>query len=136
VTQENMQDLADQLSPKSGGRSTVLVVEDEVLIRMALAAALRERGMTVIEARDADEALQIVHARIAFDAVFTDIRMPGSMDGLRLAALIEAYFPDMPIFISSAYVSRADLRMDVKFMPKPVDPQMAARTIEKAIRPN
>lgn len=66
--------------------------------------------------------------------VFTDIRMAGTIDGLHLAALPQPYLPQMPVFMSAAYVSRADLRMDVKFMPQRIDPDAAARTIEKTIR--
>jgi two-component system, response regulator PdtaR len=112
----------------------VLVVEDEVLIRMALAQALRERGLAVIEARDADEAMDVVTAGFVPDALFTDIRMPGSVDGLQLAALLESYFPQMPVFISSAYVTREDIRLKMNFMAKPLDPYLAARVIEDAIR--
>jgi CheY-like chemotaxis protein len=112
---------------------TVLVVEDEVLIRMAVSQALRERGLAVIEACSAAEAMDVIHSGFVPDALFTDIRMPGTVDGLQLAALLESYFPTMPVFISSAYVRREDIRLGINFMPKPVDPYIAARVIEDAI---
>jgi CheY-like chemotaxis protein len=115
------------------GRPLVLVVEDEVLIRMAVAAALRNVGLHALEARDADEAMTVLHAGIVPDVLFTDVRMPGSMDGLKLAALVESMFPHMHIIISSAYIGRTDLKMRVHFMAKPLDPAIIARTIKKVI---
>jgi two-component system, response regulator PdtaR len=115
------------------GRPLVLVVEDEVLIRMAVAAALRNVGLHALEARDADEALTIIHAGIIPDVLFTDVRMPGSMDGLKLAALLESMFPDMHIIVSSAYIGRTDLKMSVNFIAKPLDPAIVARIVKKVL---
>ena len=115
------------------GHPLVMVVEDEVLIRMAVAAALRNVGLHALEARDADEALTVIHAGIIPDVLFTDVRMPGSMDGLKLAALVESMFPDMHIIISSAYIGRTDLKMSVNFIAKPLDPAIIARTIKKVL---
>ena len=115
------------------GRPLVMVVEDEVLIRMAVAAALRNVGLHALEARDADEALTIIHAGIIPDVLFTDVRMPGSMDGLKLAALLESMFPDMHIIVSSAYIGRTDLKMSVNFIAKPLDPAIVARIVKKVL---
>ena len=115
------------------GRPLVLVVEDEVLIRMAVAAALRNVGLHALEARDADEALTIIHAGIIPEVLFTDVRMPGSMDGLKLAALLESMFPDMHIIVSSAYIGRTDLKMSVNFIAKPLDPAIVARIVKKVL---
>jgi CheY-like chemotaxis protein len=112
---------------------TVLVVEDEVLIRMAMAQAIRELGLRVVEASNAEEALDLVHSGVVPDALFTDIRMPGALDGLHLAALLEFYFPQMRVFITSGRVMGADLRLRMNFMAKPIDPQMAALEIKGSL---
>jgi CheY-like chemotaxis protein len=65
---------------------SILVVEDEVLVRMMLADQLREAGHRVVEARDADEALELLeHEALDVKVVISDIKMPGSMDGIELA---------------------------------------------------
>jgi CheY-like chemotaxis protein len=71
------------LTPENRQIPTVLLVEDEVLVRMMLADQLREAGCTVVEAPDADQALLILRQNLVrIDIVISDIRMPGSMDGL------------------------------------------------------
>ncbi len=67
-------------------RPIVLIVEDEFLIRMNALEMIEAAGFEVIEASSADAAIDILHARSDIAIVFTDIQMPGSMDGLRLAA--------------------------------------------------
>ena len=66
-------------------KKTVLVVEDEVLIRLYLSEEIRAAGFTVIEAASADEAFEVLKSRNDIDLVLTDIRMPGTMDGRQLA---------------------------------------------------
>jgi YesN/AraC family two-component response regulator len=80
---------------------TILLVEDEVLIRMAMADALRAADFAVIEAAHADEALAILNASVAVDLVITDIRMPGSMDGLSLVSLLRERRPLLKLAIMS-----------------------------------
>jgi len=113
-----------------------LVVEDEVLIRMAMAAALRELDLSVAEARDATEALNIIHAGFVPDALLTDIRLPGRMDGLRLAALLESLFPNLKVFLTSGHMASSDLRLPMNFLEKPIHPRDAARHIKRALRPH
>ena len=71
----------------------VLVVEDEVLVNMFISGELRVAGYEVLTAFDADEAIRILEKRNDIDLVFTDIDMPGSMDGLTLAAAIKSAGP-------------------------------------------
>jgi CheY-like chemotaxis protein len=68
----------------------ILIVEDEFLIRMDAADMIRSGGFVVIEATDADQAIEILERRLDITVVFTDVHMPGSMDGLKLAAAIRA----------------------------------------------
>ena len=92
--------LADKpgLEPKI---PTVLVVEDEVFVRLLIADELRSSGLSVIEAVNADEALTVLQSSAPVDLLFTDIRMPGSIDGLALAALVRTMHPELKIIIAS-----------------------------------
>ena len=80
---------------------TVLVVEDEVLVRLMIAEELRSAGFQVIEAADADEALAVLAHITDVSVIFSDIRMPGSMDGLELAKKVRADFPKIRIVLAS-----------------------------------
>jgi two-component system, response regulator PdtaR len=112
---------------------SVFVVEDEVLIRMAMGEALRKIGLTAIELRDADEALQVINGGIVPDALFTDIRMPGSIDGLHLAVYLETLFPAMKVFVTSGHVVQGDIRLRLNFISKPFDFDQVARKIKRAL---
>jgi CheY-like chemotaxis protein len=111
----------------------VLVVEDEVLTRMAIGVALRDIGLTALELHDADEALQVIDAGVVPDALLTDIRMPGSIDGLRLAIYLETMFPSMKVFVTSGHVLEEDFKLPLTFIPKPFDPDHIAREIKNAL---
>ena len=94
------------------GRSippTILVVEDEVLIRLMIAEYLREFGYTVLEAKNGDEAARLLHEGDQVDIVFSDVRMPGRIDGLALAKWIARNRPEIGVLLTSAYVPPADL---------------------------
>ena len=78
----------------------ILVVEDEPLIRFAMAEALRELGVSVVEAASADEAWQYLTAGGSVDLVFTDHRMPGSMTGGQLATRIRREYPFLVVVVS------------------------------------
>ncbi len=111
----------------------VLVVEDEVLTRMAIGVALRDIGLSALELHDADEALRVIDAGIVPDALLTDIKMPGSINGLRLAVYLETMFPDMKIFVTSGHILEADFHLPLTFIPKPFDPDQVAREIKDAL---
>ena len=80
---------------------TVLVVEDEFLIRQVLQIELEDAGYEVILADSADAAIAILEARSDIHLVFTDIDMPGSMDGLKLAACVRDRWPPIHIIITT-----------------------------------
>ncbi|HYD73840.1 MAG TPA: response regulator [Candidatus Binatia bacterium] len=111
----------------------VLVVEDEVMTRMAVGAALRGVGLTALELHDADEALRVIDAGIVPGAILTDIRMPGSIDGLRLAIYLETMFPEMKIFVTSGHVLEEEFELPMTFIAKPFDPDQVARKIRDAL---
>jgi CheY-like chemotaxis protein len=79
----------------------VLVAEDDVLVRVALAEALRAAGFAVIEANRADDALAYIRAGGKVDLVFSDIQMPGAIDGRQLAALLAEDDPAIPVILTS-----------------------------------
>jgi CheY-like chemotaxis protein len=84
----------------------VLVVEDEVVLRMAVSAHLRDSGFVVIEAVDAEEAVELLNANHKIRLVFSDITMPGAMDGDQLAEWISARYPEICILLTSGITQR------------------------------
>ena len=102
-------------------RPVVLVVEDEFLIRMDAVDMVRAAGFDAVEASNADEAIDILTSRFDIAVVFTDIQMPGSMDGLRLAAAVRDRWPPIKIITASGRVRVGDddLPSGSRFLPKP-----------------
>ncbi len=105
--------------------SVVLVVEDELMLRMRAVDIVEDAGFTPIEAINADEAIKILEARDDVSVLFTDIQMPGSMDGLKLAHLAHSRWPHIKIILVSGQiaVTEADKPEDSKFFPKPLEIQ-------------
>ena len=107
---------------RDGYTPAVLVVEDEALIRELVAETLRDAGLSVIEAPDADGALVLLNHFDTVSVLLTDIRMPGSMDGVDLARLVRARRPDIKIvFLSSHIFDPATLTCCDAFVAKPFD---------------
>ncbi|WP_336945658.1 response regulator [Asaia sp. BMEF1] len=104
---------------------TVLVVEDEPLQRMSLMDFLEEAGYAVAEASDADQALVILESRPDIRIVLADVDMPGSMDGLRLAALVRDRWPPIEIIVTSGrgIPQLATIPARAMFLPKPLNEQ-------------
>jgi CheY-like chemotaxis protein len=102
-------------------RSIVLVVEDEPLLRMMATDLIEEAGFTVVAAASADEAVHILETRLDIRIVFSDIDMPGSMDGLKLAAAIRDRWPPIEIILTSGAVNKAGAGLPDRavFFPKP-----------------
>jgi CheY-like chemotaxis protein len=107
---------------------TVLVVEDEVLIRMVIADALRSSGLCVVEAGSAGEAMAHVRSGAVVDLIFTDVEMPGPMDGTELVRQLHVAFPGLAIMLTSGSLPAPDAASIDRFIAKPYDPdQVAAR---------
>lgn len=108
-----------QSNPSS--RPVVLVVEDEPILRMMAVEIVEEAGMEAIEAADADMAVEILEARADVRILFSDIRMPGSMDGLKLANIVGTRWPAVRIILTSGHcnLTDIDLRPGNLFLPKP-----------------
>src|ERR1700709_515587 len=101
-------------------RPVVLIVEDEFLLRMDAADIIAAAGFEVVEAENADQAIEILEARRDITVVFTDIQMPGSMDGLKLARAVRGRWPPIKIVATSGRVNVAqkDLPEGGRFLPK------------------
>ncbi|MDI3560626.1 response regulator [Bradyrhizobium sp. Arg816] len=102
-------------------KPVILIVEDEFLLRMDSVEVIEEAGFEVIPAGNADEAIAILTARSDIHLVFTDIQMPGSMDGLKLARFVRDRWPPIKIVATSGHVRAADkdLPEGSVFLPKP-----------------
>ena len=102
-------------------RPVVLIVEDELLLRMDAIDMIEAAGFEVVEAGNADEAIEVLEARRDITVVFTDIQMPGSMDGLKLARAVRGRWPPIKIVATSGHVevSETDLPEGGRFLAKP-----------------
>jgi len=107
----------------SAGPPVVLVVEDEMLLRMRAISMVEDAGCTSVEAVDADEAVEILESRSDIVLMFTDIQMPGSMDGLKLAHAVYERWPPIKIILVSGQMklSKADIPADARFFGKPLE---------------
>ena len=116
-------------------QQVVLVVEDEVLVRMVISDYLRSCGYKVIEATNADEAMIILdHVEIEVDVVFSDVEMPGSMDGFQLSKWLRANRPTIDVILTGSVPRAADAAADLCDsgpLPKPYQPQIAADRIKQ-----
>jgi CheY-like chemotaxis protein len=99
--------------------ATVLIVEDETLIRELVAEELEEAGYAVVVANNADQAIAILEARQNIHLVLTDMDMPGSMDGLKLAAAVRDGWPPVHIIITTGKVRPLEIPANALFIPKP-----------------
>jgi CheY-like chemotaxis protein len=99
----------------------ILIVEDEFLLRMDSAEMIGKAGFEVVQAANADEAIEILIARSDIHVVFTDIQMPGTMDGLKLARFGRDRWPPIKIVATSGLVrvGKNDLPEGGVFLPKP-----------------
>jgi CheY-like chemotaxis protein len=99
----------------------ILVVEDDPIIRMGAVQLVVDAGFGVLEADSADEAIRILEARSDVHLVFTDVGMPGTMDGIRLAHYIRRRWPPVKLIVASgkAIVDENDLPAGARFFPKP-----------------
>ncbi len=113
----------------------VLVVEDEPIIRMDVVDQLEEGGFKVFQAANADLAIKILEANPAIRILFTDIDMPGSMDGLKLAAAVRDRWPPIRIVVASGLrkVNLDALPDDSRFFSKPYNVNEIAATMRRMV---
>jgi CheY-like chemotaxis protein len=108
-------------------KTTILVVEDDVLTRMAVSEELREHGYLVIEAEGSDEALAVLLGPTRIDLLLTDMRMPGAVDGCGLARKVRAALPLVKIVMVSGQTPEPDAHSMLDgYLAKPVAPSHLA----------
>ena len=112
-------------------RQTVLVVEDEGLVRLDAAETLRDAGFDVVEAANAEQALAVVAGGEDVDLLFTDINMPGPIDGLELARRVSRLRPRIHLLLTSgrATPARGQIPDDGAFISKPYSPDAVTRAV-------
>jgi CheY-like chemotaxis protein len=114
-------------------RPVILVVEDESFLRMNAVEMIEAAGYVALEASNADEAIAILENRDDIRVVFTDIQMPGSMDGLKLAQAVRGRWPPIEIIATSGQVmlGEQDLPARGRFVPKPYSAAQIANTLRE-----
>src|SRR5260370_30483871 len=118
-------------------RSAVRVVEDELLLRINAVEMIEDAGFEALQAADGDEAIEILEGRPDIKVIFTDIQIPGSMDGLKLAHAVRGPWPPIKIIATSGRVNIRiyDLREGERFVPKPYLPTEIAGTLRRLVGP-
>lgn len=116
-------------------RPAVLVVEDEPLLRLTSMVMIEDAGFDAVEARDADEAIMVLEARTDIRVVFTDIEMPGSMDGLKLAQAVRRRWPPIKIIATSGrfFLGKGDLPEGGRFLPKPYSSERITELLHEVL---
>ncbi|MDE1916560.1 MAG: response regulator [Sphingomonadales bacterium] len=113
----------------------ILVVEDEIILRMFLADELRDQGYQVLEAGSGDEALDILGAHIDPDLLITDVRMPGAVDGIGLTLHSKNASPWRPVIVSSAHLAPDTAGRADAFLRKPYPSTTLIDLVERLIGP-
>ncbi len=115
------------------GQVVVLIVEDEPFVRICAVDTVEMAGFEALEAENADEAVRILESRSDVRIVFTDIEMPGSMDGLTLAAAVRGRWPPIEIVVTSGRraVAKSKLPERGLFISKPYNPDRLVETFRR-----
>jgi len=113
----------------------ILVVEDEPFIRMDITETFLAAGFAVYEAANADDAIRLLEDHPEIQAMFTDIDMPGTMNGLKLAIAVRDRWPPIQILITSGhrYIRDVDLPIEGHFFSKPYDPAQVVKTVRNMV---
>jgi two-component system, response regulator PdtaR len=125
------------MQPIGGARPVVLIVEDEILLRLHVSEIIEDGGFDVIEAENADDAISVLEQRNDVVLIFTDVNMPGSMDGLKLAHFVKDRWPPIKIIATSGHarIRANDLPEGSHFMPKPYNATELTDVIHQLIQP-
>ena len=117
------------------GKHVVLVVEDSPIIRLGAVELVLSAGYEALEARDADEAIRILDSRSDIDLVFTDVQMPGTMDGIRLSHYIRERWPPVKLILASgnAILEESSLPTGSGFFAKPYVDHAIAEAMAKLL---
>ena len=113
----------------------ILVVEDEVLIRMSIADDLRDAGYQVVEAASGDDAMAVLLSSRDIDLIITDVRMPGKIDGMDLMARSKGMVPSRPVMVMSAHLLPEEAFPADEFLPKPYEHAALLSRFDRLIGP-
>lgn len=109
----------------------VLVVDDEILVRVVIGGHLRDVGFTVLEVSNVEDAMSLIASQVRIDLVFSDVNMPGTVDGLGLAQWMQTVCPEIPVILTSAATTlHLSLPNSARFIAKPY----ALEEVERQIR--
>jgi DNA-binding NtrC family response regulator len=117
------------------GTQVILVVEDEVIIRMLMADTLRDEGYEVIEAACGDEGMAVLLSEHRLDLIITDVRMPGQVDGMQLALHAKDQEPGRPVIVSSGHLPPEAAHRADEFLKKPYTSSALLDMVNKLIGP-
>lgn len=119
----------------NNGKAVVLVVEDSTLIRMGAVDLVLSAGYEALEARDADEAIRILESRFDIDLVFTDVQMPGTLDGIKLSHYIRDRWPPVKLIVASgkAILEESSLPEGSRFFSKPYSDHAVANAMVRML---
>jgi CheY-like chemotaxis protein len=110
---------ASEAQDKDMDNLLVLVIEDEIMIRMGAVLIVEAAGYAPLEASNTDVALTLLECRTDIRAVFTDVGLPGPMDGLELAHAIRGRWPPIHMIVTSGKALEGELPVDARFIRKP-----------------
>jgi CheY-like chemotaxis protein len=124
------------VTSNAAGVATILVGEDEPLLRLAAVDLVETAGYTALAAADATEAVNILEARADIRIVFTDIDMPRGVDGLQLAAIIRDRWPPIKVILVSGHLEDPGhmIAADTAFFTKPYCEEQIVETIRQMLR--
>lgn len=117
-------------------RSTVVIVEDEPLVRLTATSLFEDAGITVVEFADGDAAIDYVRDHKGdVAAIFTDVYLPGETSGLELAGIVSEVCPDIAVLVTSGSHARlpSHLGPQVRYVPKPWHPNDVLNTVRAAV---
>lgn len=117
---------------------TVLVVEDEPMVNWDVADTLRDDGFEVLQAFSAEEGLRVLEKRRDVSVVFTDVNLPGALDGIAMAAVIQQRWPQIELLITSGHKQHHLDQLELvtlygRFVPKPYPPEAISRRIHEIV---
>jgi CheY-like chemotaxis protein len=133
-----MSDIAPATAPgRRAYPAVILIVEDDVLVRLVIAEHLRAEGFEVIEANNGREAMDVIDSQVAVDLVFTDCNMPGGLEGRSLLAWLKRERPGLPVILTSGTLpaEAGETVSPGQFIAKPYQVRDVARCIRALLKP-
>ena len=122
----------------AANQQTILVVEDEAIIRMSTVATLEDAGYLVFEAQNSVEALELLAQHAEISVLLTDVRMPGRMDGLALVTQVQFDYPTIRAIVMSGHATAEEASRvgALGFIPKPYLPQIIVQAVHDTVLRN